>query len=93
MNPPSSLLFYAQPIEIQRIFETKTFVLYVIRIIATSMKTPTEIVEEMDARFSLVSRILGDLKDKEILVCVNEEDETGRLYKLTEIGLKIHNNL
>ena len=39
------------------------------------MKTPTEIVEEMDARFSLVSRILGDLKDKEILVCVNEEDE------------------
>ena len=36
----------------------------------------------MDARFSLVSAILSDLKDNGIVLCLNEEDKTGRLYVL-----------
>jgi len=47
----------------------------------------------MDKRFSLVSRILADLKEHDIVVCTNEDDKTGRIYKLTDRGLEIYNEL
>ena len=65
----------------------------IIKIISNNFKTPSEIVEEMDVRFSLISRTLSELKDKNIVECINENDKTGRLYKLTENGLKIYNEL
>ena len=64
-----------------------------IKILATNRKTPSEITETMDKRFSLVSRILADLKEHDIVVCTNEDDKTGRIYKLTDMGLKIYNEL
>ena len=49
----------------------------VIKILATSKnKVPSDITEEMNVRFSLVSRILRDLKNKNIVACINEEDKT-----------------
>ena len=65
----------------------------IIKIIATTRKTPSDITEIMDTRFSLVSSILSDLKNNDIVVCLNENDKTGRLYILTELGLKILNEL
>ena len=65
----------------------------IIRIIATSRKTPSDITEIMDARFSLVSSILSDLKNNGIVVCLNENDKTGRLYVLTDLGLEILSEL
>lgn len=66
----------------------------VIKILATSKnKVPSDITEEMNVRFSLVSRILRDLKNKNIVACINEEDKTGRVYRLTDIGKKIYNDL
>lgn len=65
----------------------------IINIIATSRKTPSEIVEIMDARFSLVSALLSDLKSQGIIFCINEEDKTGRLYKLTVLGKQIFEEL
>lgn len=65
----------------------------IIKIIATTRKTPSDITEIMDARFSLVSSILSDLKNNGIVVCLNEDDKTGRLYVLTELGLQILNEL
>jgi len=64
-----------------------------IKILATNRKTPSEITETMDKRFSLVSRILADLKEQDIVVCTNEDDKTGRIYKLTDMGLEIYNEL
>ncbi|WP_407413186.1 MarR family transcriptional regulator [Methanobrevibacter sp.] len=66
---------------------------HVIRILSTDRKTPSEITETMDARFSLISKILSDLKSRNIVVCINEDDKTGRLYKLTDIGLEIYKEL
>ena len=43
----------------------------------------------MDARFSLVSALLTDLKKHKIISCINEEDKTGRLYNLTDLGKQI----
>ena len=66
---------------------------HVVRIIAKSRITPSDITETMDVRFSLVSRVLRELKDKGIVKCENEEDKTGKLYRLTETGLQIYNEL
>ena len=65
----------------------------IINILATSRKTPSEIVEIMDARFSLVSALLTDLKKHKIISCINEEDKTGRLYNLTDLGKQIFEEL
>ena len=55
--------------------------------------TPSEITETMNVRFSLVSRVLRELKDKDIVVCLNENEKTGKLYKLTRLGLLIYYEL
>ena len=47
----------------------------------------------MDARFSLVSALLSDLKSQDIIFCINEDDKTGRLYKLTDLGVRIFEEL
>ena len=64
-----------------------------IKILATNRKTPSEITAAMDKRFSLISRILADLKEHNIVVCTNEDDKTGRIYKLTDMGLEIYDEL
>ena len=56
-------------------------------------KTPSEITEEMDARFSLTSRVLSDLRKKNIVKCLDPEAKTGRVYYLTELGLEIYKDL
>lgn len=66
----------------------------VIKIIAQSKnKTPSEIREEMGSRFSLTSNVLRDLKEHDIVECLNPEAKTGRIYFLTELGLQIYYNL
>ena len=65
----------------------------IVKIIGTRKKTPSEIVKIMDVDFSLVSRALRDLKDNDIVICANPEERTGRLYELTEDGLKVYEEL
>lgn len=65
----------------------------IVKLIATSIKTPAEITEKMDVRFSLVSAILADLKKEDVVVCLNEKEKKGRLYKLTPTGLAIYEEL
>lgn len=55
-------------------------------IIDDSFKMPSEIAEEMDLRINQISAILSDLKKENIVVCINEEEKTGRLYQLTPEG-------
>lgn len=65
----------------------------VINILTKGRRTPNDIVEEMDVRFSLISRTLAELKDKEIVECINEQEKVGRIYKLTDLGFEIHDEL
>ena len=65
--------------------------LKVIYIIGDSFKMPSEIAEEMDLRINQISSILSDLKKENILVCINEEEKTGRLYQLTPEGKEAYN--
>ena len=61
--------------------------LKVVKIIDETFKMPSEIAKDMDLRINQVSAILSDLKKERIVVCINEEEKTGRLYRLTNIGL------
>lgn len=65
----------------------------VIQVLSKGRKTPNDIVEKMDARFSLISRTLSELKDKNIVECINEQDRVGRIYRLTDIGIQISEEL
>lgn len=46
-----------------------------------------------NTNFTLVSRALGELSEKELVKVVNPEEKTGRLYQLTSKGKKIQDKL
>lgn len=57
--------------------------------ISDKLKIPTEISKSTGLSISEVSRSLKMLKDKGIVVCLNEKQKMGRVYSLTEKGLEI----
>lgn len=61
----------------------------IVKDISYSLKIPTEISKSTDLSKSEVSRTLKDLKDKNIVVCLNEESHRGRVYSLTDEGKEI----
>lgn len=52
-------------------------------------KIPTQIKQDTNLSLNNVSDILRDFKEKKIVKCINSEEKTGRLYKLTSKGMKI----
>ena len=62
----------------------------VVRSIGEDVKTPTNIAKECNIRTNHISNVLRDLKEHNIVECINEEMRKGRLYRLTEKGLEIH---
>lgn len=57
--------------------------------IGDNLKMPSEIAKENNIKTSQVSTALSDLKDKNLVLCVNEEVRKGRLYKCTDLGKEI----
>ena len=53
------------------------------------LKIPTEIAKSTNMSVSEVSRSLRTLKDREIVVCLNENKRVGRVYTLTDKGKEI----
>lgn len=64
-----------------------------IKSIGKAVKMPSEIARENNLKTSQVSAALIDLKKKGLVFCVNEEARKGRLYKLSDAGLKILENI
>ena len=60
-----------------------------LKAIGNTFKMPSEIARETHFKTSQVSTSLNDLKNKNLVVCLNEEAKKGRLYKCTPTGLKI----
>lgn len=58
-----------------------------------SVKIPSEISRETDVRTSQVSGALAQLKMKNLVICINEEANKGRLYKCTPLGLEVVKHL
>lgn len=52
--------------------------------------TPKFIALNVGFRQNHVSKVLGELKKKNLVVCINEEVRKGRLYKLTKLGKEVY---
>ncbi|UOY10001.1 helix-turn-helix domain-containing protein [Methanonatronarchaeum sp. AMET6-2] len=63
----------------------------VLKTLEPGPKTPKEIAEENEYRMSHVSRTLSNLKEKDLVDCLNPDCRKGRLYGLTEEGKEMTN--
>lgn len=61
----------------------------ILHFIGDEIKIPTEIAKDINISSKHISKYLSELKDKDIVVCLNEKDKRGRLYKLTPVGREI----
>ncbi len=50
---------------------------------------PSEIAKMTGFRTTQISNALQDLKDKNLVMCMNESAHKGRIYQNTELGLAI----
>lgn len=61
----------------------------ILKCIGESIKIPSAIAEDIGLRTNHVSNVLKDLKENNLVVCLNETARKGRLYKNTDLGLEI----
>ena len=57
------------------------------------VKIPTVIAKDSGIRTNHISKVLSELKAHELVECINPEVRKGRLYRLTEKGEMVSNNL
>ena len=51
--------------------------------------TPSEIAEKTEIRLNHISNFLKDLRNYNLVICLNEEEKRGRLYQITKLGKKV----
>ena len=61
----------------------------ILKSIGNDIKIPSAIAEDIGLRTNHVSNVLKDLKNNDLVICLNEEARKGRLYKNTDLGLEI----
>lgn len=61
--------------------------------IGDEVKIPTNIAKDSGIRTNHISKVLSELKGKEIVECINEEARKGRLYRLTDTGKNVLENI
>lgn len=69
--------------------EISKYRLKVVETLKNEVKTPTNIAKDSSILTNHISNVLKDLKEHEVVECINEEKRKGRLYRLTEKGLEI----
>ena len=57
------------------------------------VKIPSNIARDSGIRTNHISKVLGELKEHELVECFNPEVRKGRLYKHTEKGEQVVKNL
>lgn len=58
-------------------------------IINLRFATPTKIANNCGIRVNHISKVLRELKEQELIRCVNEEAHKGRVYTPTNLGEQI----
>lgn len=58
----------------------------VLKAIGENIITPSEIAKKVGLRLNHVSMVLTELKENNLVKCLNESTKKGRLYQLTDIG-------
>ena len=67
--------------------------LKVLKSLGEDAKIPKEIASDSGILPNHISNVLRQLKEKEIVECINPEVRKGRLYRLSDNGLDILNKL
>ena len=57
------------------------------------IKIPSQIAKDTGIRTNHISNILSELKEHDMVECINPELRKGRLYRLTDKGKEISKNL
>lgn len=65
----------------------------VLKSLANDVLMPKEIAKRSNIKTNHVSKVLAELKSKELIEIINPEVRKGRLYRLTDIGEEINENL
>ncbi len=60
-----------------------------VKSIGEDVKIPTNIAKDSGIRTNHISKVLSELKGKELVECINEEVRKGRLYRLTNAGKEV----
>lgn len=63
--------------------------LKVLKSIGEDVKMPKEIAEDSGILPNHISNVLRQLKDKEVVECINPNVKKGRIYRLSDEGLDI----
>lgn len=64
----------------------------ILEYLSTGVKMPSEISKKYNMQMSHVSRCLKELKDKQLVECLNEDAKKGRLYRLTDKAINLLNS-
>ena len=75
------------------LLKSSEYRLKIIKAIGKDIVTPSEIAEKIGIRLNHVSMFLKELKENNLVKCLNEDTRKGRLYELTELGQNAINKL
>ncbi|MBU1204398.1 MAG: winged helix-turn-helix domain-containing protein [Nanoarchaeota archaeon] len=68
------------------LLKSSEYRLKIIQAIGNDTPTPSEIADRTKIRLNHVSMFLKELKENDMVKCLNEGTRKGRLYELTELG-------
>ena len=60
-----------------------------LKTLTTNFLMPSEIAKQTGLRTTQISNALRDLKERDLVVCLNETARKGRIYQNTPLGLEI----
>jgi DNA-binding MarR family transcriptional regulator len=60
-----------------------------LKAIGTDLKMPKEIADESDILQNHISTVLRDLRERDVIECVNPSARKGRLYRITADSIEI----
>lgn len=61
----------------------------ILKALSKSLGTPSTISKEINKSISHVSRTLRELSERNLVECVTPERRKGKIYKITDEGLKV----
>ena len=65
----------------------------VMKALEGEVKIPSNIARDSEIRTNHISKVLAELKAHELVECINPEVRKGRLYRLTEKGEELVENI
>lgn len=76
-----------------RYVQISTYRTKVMKSLDDDVKMPTQIAKASGIRTNHISNVLRQLKEHELVECINPEVKKGRLYRLTDKGDEIAKNI